>query len=248
MSAPPSNPCATCGACCRSYIVPICGYDMWRICEHQRLDPMEFLVAYPQIEPTRDGFRLDHEGQTYALALDKQGRFDPKRPCLFLTRLADGNDRCGIYTHRPTVCQSYPMGLRELGVVQRADALCPPDSWAADEPRQPRWRAAVFRQQLHFEIYHRVVACWNRRVAAAPAEAQFHVEHYFLFLLNLYARLGPVAAALEASARLTPAQAAADPAADITTLAGIPAETWHRAQEQILALIAEVDVAAPTPA
>ena len=21
------NPCATCGACCRSYIVPVCGYD-----------------------------------------------------------------------------------------------------------------------------------------------------------------------------------------------------------------------------
>src|SRR5690242_11082305 len=105
------NPCAACGLCCRSYIVPVCGYDVWRISTAQRLSPEQFLVSYPPADPGLDSFLLAAKEPPQALALDKQGRFARKQPCVFLLRLADGTDRCGIYDHRPVTCQAYPMAI-----------------------------------------------------------------------------------------------------------------------------------------
>ena len=53
------NPCATCAQCCTSYIVSVCGYDVWRISTRQRLSPEQFLVAMPQDRRGKDGFLLN---------------------------------------------------------------------------------------------------------------------------------------------------------------------------------------------
>src|ERR1043165_3124657 len=87
----PHKPCATCGACCRSYVVPLCGYDVWLISTHQRLGPEQFVVTYPQEVGALDGFLLDDESPPYGLALDKQGKFTPHKSCVFLVHLADGH-------------------------------------------------------------------------------------------------------------------------------------------------------------
>ena len=198
MTETPHNPCATCGVCCRSYVVNLCGYDVWLISTRQRLSPEQFLVACPQAEPGADGIRLGSEGPTYGLALDKHGKFRANQACVFLLRLGGGNDRCGIYAHRPVVCQSYPMAIGNNAVFQRQDALCPPDSWPPRETARPAWRAALQRLRLHYDVYAEVVARWNGRVAAAGPGARFSLHEYLSYLMNVYDRLAAPATALGA--------------------------------------------------
>jgi Fe-S-cluster containining protein len=189
MSAVPHNPCATCGACCRSYIVPVCGYDVWRISASQRLAPEQFLVPIPQNPPRSDGFLLEKDAPPYGLALDKRGRFHPNQPCIFLVELKGGHSRCGIYAHRPTVCQAYPMTLRDGETTQYPDALCPPGSWPEAAVRRPSWREAIARRTLHFAIYEDVVSRWNARVLAAPPGTAFSLFAFYDYLINVYDRL-----------------------------------------------------------
>lgn len=185
----PHNPCATCGACCRSYVVPVCGYDIWLISTRQRLGPEQFVVTYPQEVGSIDGFMLDEESPPYGLALDKQGKFTPQKSCVFLVHLADGHDRCGIYEHRPITCHEYPMTLWRNTVYLRKDVLCPPGSWPMSEVKKPSWEAALRRFHMHFDIYREVVVRWNSRLMFAPAGTRFRLPDYFNYLMNVYDRL-----------------------------------------------------------
>ncbi len=191
------NPCATCGACCRSYIVPVCGYDVWLISTQQRLSPESFLAILPQRQPNAEGFRLEAAGPTFELALDKRGRLHPKQPCVFLVRLAGGHDRCGIYAHRPLVCQTYPMSLWRGALYLRQEALCPSNSWPAEVVKRQPWRPAIQRQHMHFDIYREVVARWNARVERSPGQ-RFALREYLSYLLNAYDRLAALFAATDA--------------------------------------------------
>jgi hypothetical protein len=117
--------------------------------------------------------------------LDKKGPLRAKRPCVFLMQLGGGHDRCGIYDHRPVVCQAYPMALSRGDVTQREGVLCPADAWTAGEVRRPAWRQALQRQRLCFDVYRQVVLRWNARVDGHPG-AHFAIGEYFNYLLNAY--------------------------------------------------------------
>ena len=182
------SPCATCGACCRSYLVPVCGQDVWRIATSQRLDPEAFLFACPQDAPAPDGFRLRHDGPTHGLALDKQGPLRATQPCVFLLRLGGGHDRCGVYADRPVVCRAYPMSAWGERVAQRDDALCPSDAWTAADVSLPAWGVALQRLRMQFDVYHEVVARWNAHVAAEP-DVSFALREYLAYLLSVHTRL-----------------------------------------------------------
>lgn len=188
----PHNPCATCGACCRSYVVPVNGYDVWLLSTQQRIPPEQFLVACPQEEPGFDGFRLDAERPSYGLALDKQGRFNPSQPCVFLMLLGEGHTRCGVYNERPSVCRAYPMSIWNTRVFQMPESLCPPGAWPEGEVQRPAWRTNLQRLYRHMDVYHEVVARWNARVASVLARnpgVSFTLHEYFSYLLNLYGKL-----------------------------------------------------------
>ena len=189
MSDFPSNPCATCGACCTSYLVPVCGYDVWRISTSQRLAPEQFLFAYPQPDSGPEGFQFSAGGQRYMLALDKKGQVKPTQPCVFLMQMAGGQSRCGIYAHRPVVCQSYPMSVWANTIYRRRDVLCPPNSWPEYEPRRPAWRAALQRWRMHYDIYYEIVARWNARVDTLGPRTGLAPADFFAYLINVYTRL-----------------------------------------------------------
>ncbi|CAA9265341.1 MAG: hypothetical protein AVDCRST_MAG77-2798 [uncultured Chloroflexi bacterium] len=186
-----ANPCDTCSACCRSYAVPLCGHDVWQISARQRLSPEQFVLLYPEQEPRPEAFQLEAGGQPYTLVLDKKGRFALKSACVFLVELPGGHARCGVYGHRPVVCQSYPMSMWSRVVRPRRETLCPPDSWPPAAVTNPRWAAALQRLCLHQDIYCEVVTRWNARVAAHP-ERGFALMEFFSFLLNVYQRLDAI--------------------------------------------------------
>src|SRR5687768_15148998 len=189
------NPCATCGACCRSYIVPVYGHDLWQLSRRQRLSPEQFAVVVPEKGPRPEAFRLQADGPFHSLALDKKGRFDINRPCVFLMELPGGNARCGVYAERPVVCQSYPMSLWSGVVALRRDVLCPTDSWPLEQVLRPHWNEKLRRLVFELDIYGEIVARWNARVAALP-QVRFVLPEYFAYVLNVYDRLDALAGEL----------------------------------------------------
>jgi Fe-S-cluster containining protein len=189
MTAAGTTPCGTCGACCRSYVVPLLGEDVWRLSTRQRLAPEEFVLAHPQAEPASDGFLLASDGPPLGLALDKQGRFRDTQPCVFLLELGGGHSRCGVYADRPLVCQGYPMSVLAGRVRQRDDALCPANAWPVEEAALERWRRPLRRLRMAWDLYAEVTARWNARVTAAGPGRSFELGEYFAYLLNLYDQL-----------------------------------------------------------
>jgi Fe-S-cluster containining protein len=190
----PADPCGTCGVCCRSYMVPLCGRDVWQISIRLRMAPEQFVFAYREDAPTADAFYLDPAGAAYSLCLDKRGKrsgFDwqAQSPCIFLLELQGGHCRCGIYAHRPMVCRDYPMRAVAGGVAVRDDVLCPPNSWSPAMLRRPSWSIALQRRRMHFDIYRVVVARWNAHLTAGNANRTENLDGYLGYLLNVYERL-----------------------------------------------------------
>lgn len=179
--------CLSCeGRCCRAYIVPVTGHDVWRIVQEQRLAPGSFVQREPEDYPTLTGFLLRPGGPTYAISLRHQYDRRNERPCIFLMQLRDGVQRCGIYAHRPLACQTYPMQLQPSGVVSRADMLCPRGSWADITERPGEWRERLIQQDAAWDHYATVVLAWNTAVRQRPADSGYVLDDYLAYLIAAY--------------------------------------------------------------
>ncbi len=188
-TAPRACPCT--GSCCHRYLVNVCGYDVWLISTRLRLRPEEFIVTFTQNEQALSGFRLETEGPLYGMALDKRrwgsrGKLTARGPCIFLTRLHDGMERCGIHAIRPYACRIYPMSLLNDDLSQRPDALCPAGSWVLSPAQQTDWRGAVRQARMQFDIHAEVVARWNARIAATTGNSSFTTLEFLGYLVNVY--------------------------------------------------------------
>jgi Fe-S-cluster containining protein len=189
-----STPCASCGVCCRSYVVPVCGFDVWRISREMQIDPSTFLVAWQEDEPGTDGFRLEPEGPLFTLVLDKRSWSRQSSACVFLMRFPGGQDRCGIYGQRPVACRSYPMLLLNGGVVLRDDPLCPPGAWSSADAGDPAWRAALQQAAMQYDVYKVVVDRWNARVRGGSLDGALGFADYYRYLLTVYDALAELGA------------------------------------------------------
>lgn len=189
------------GYCCTVYIVPVIGYDVWRIVQGQRLAPALFVEFRPEDLPTDTGFQLQAPGPTYGLVLRHTPARRNQRPCVFLLHLREGVYRCGIYADRPLVCQTYPIRLNDDQLFVRSDALCPPGSWANLDHGQAAWRERLQRRQAEWQRYGKVVRVWNEMVRASEQQTEFSLDHYLAYLVNVYDCCSSLPAA-EVDARL----------------------------------------------
>ena len=199
MTAPATSPCATCHeGCCREYLVTVTGLDVYRIARGLGLAPAQFTVAVPIVNPSVAGFRLGPTDARFQLALDK--RRDPPREgwCVFWLPFGDGAGRCGIYPHRPQVCQTYPATMIDGEVARRDDVLCPAGSWGPGSALMGEaWRRRAERQFAEFELDGIVNRRWNELAAIPEAEA-VALDAYAAWMLGVYAELdGHPAAPLE---------------------------------------------------
>lgn len=190
------------GYCCTVYIVPVIGYDVWRIVQSERLAPVLFVQCDPEDVPTETGFLLRASGPTCGLSLRHTPARRNERPCVFLIHLRDGVYRCGVYANRPLVCQTYPMRLDEKKLFVRSDALCPPGSWANLERGQAAWRERLQQRQVEWQRYSEVVKLWNTMLLADNPQAEFVLDDYLAYLVNAYDLINSLPAA-EVGARLT---------------------------------------------
>jgi Fe-S-cluster containining protein len=196
-----TTPCSSCGQCCRGYVVPVCGYDVWRISRELRVDPAAFVVAWQEEEPGSDGFRLEPDGPLFTLVLDKRSWARQRSACVFLMGLPGGQARCGIYGQRPVACRSYPMLLVDGGVVLRGDPLCPPGAWSSADVRDPEWREALQQAAMQYDVYKVVVDRWNARVGSLGSGAGLGFPDYYRYALTAYDALAEFLGADEATLR-----------------------------------------------
>ena len=187
MSSADVEACRGCeGRCCTAYIVPVTGYDLWRIAQAQRLAPVVFVQREPEDYPTATGFRLRPGGPTYGLSLRHQLVRHSHRPCIFLLQLKEGVKRCGIYAHRPLACQTYPMRLQQGQPGPRSDMLCPHGSWSGLGHDLAGWQERLARQEWEWELYASVVKAWNASLEAQLTESGYVFEQYLDYLVNAY--------------------------------------------------------------
>lgn len=185
----PGDPCARCGVCCHAYFVPLSGYDVWHISRALSIEPAEFVVALSARPGAEIGFQLCQNGDTFELALEKQGPFQAGQPCMFLEKRPNGVSRCGIYADRPAVCRAYPMKATPADVIAfRPGALCPSGAWPESEPRQPAWRDAWDSLAQQFDQYRQIVTGWNEQVALHPGSV-FSMDHFLAYLMGMYDKL-----------------------------------------------------------
>ena len=183
----PVGACQGCGGrCCAAYRVPLCGEDVWRIVQAQRLAPTTFVQREPEPQPSPEGFVLRPGGGTFALLLRYQYDRRNERPCIFLMHLRNGEGRCGIYPHRPHACQTYPMRRGPEGAAPRADMICPPGSWAGVRERVGPWAERLRQQDVAWARYAGVVAAWNAAVQCQPANAGYVLDEYLAYLIAAY--------------------------------------------------------------
>jgi len=86
-------------ACCKRADVTLAPYDVLRLQRHLGMNSEQFLKNHTV------PFEMDRDG-TPGIKL----RTDDSGACLLL----DGENGCGVYEDRPTVCRYYPVGLLNM--------------------------------------------------------------------------------------------------------------------------------------
>jgi Fe-S-cluster containining protein len=209
-----SSPCSACTKrCCSNYTVSVNGHDAWLIGTSLRLPLESFLISFPVGDQAERGFRLEPGGSRHEIALDKAGGFQRGNVCIFWTELTNGRGRCGIYSVRPHVCQTYPVHQNGELVLLRDDVLCPDGSWNLAGIDLPLFRRRLHEFRIEQDIYAAVVAAWNDHVERAQ-QAQ-RVDVFYAHLMNVYDQIDRVRSTFEpaAGARLLAAWGGRDSSA-----------------------------------
>jgi Fe-S-cluster containining protein len=184
------SPCSRCSeGCCKEYLVTVTGLDVYRMTRGLGLAPSQFAVAVPVQAAGAEGFRLDAGEDRFRLALDKQR--DPARAgwCVFWMSFGTTSGRCGIYSHRPQVCRTYPATLVDGEVARRDDVLCPAGSWGPGSALvSDEWRRLTERQYAELEIDVLVNRRWNSCDLPSPPAIDA-LDAYLTWLLEVYERL-----------------------------------------------------------
>ena len=232
-----ATPCASCGLCCRSYLVPVFGHDLYRLVKHRNLDPRTFTFVCEQEAPDKVGFRLEGSGLTYGLALDKKEKLEVSQPCTFLIEHGDGTSHCGVYEDRPVACATYPMVRAPGRIALMPAALCPPDAWQPGETTKPHWADGMQRLARYRDTYVEVVNRWNAWIDAIPEPAR-PAEHYVAYVLQVYDRLAALDEEIGAEPLSHIERAWASLALDSPAAAGRDAEpAWISYMRRVRAVI-----------
>lgn len=209
-----SSPCSACTKrCCSNYTVSITGRDAWVIGTSLRLPLESFLVYFPVGDHVERGFRLEPGGPRFEIALDKVGGFQRGNPCIFWVDLMNGRGRCGIYSVRPHVCQTYPAYQHGDLVMLRDDVLCPEGSWSLAGMDLPLFRNRLHEFRIEQDIYAAVVTAWNEYIDRD--ERAQRIDLFYAHVMNAYDRIDRVRSILtpQASARLLEAWGSRDASA-----------------------------------
>lgn len=212
-------PCFDCHApCCVSYVVPITGFDLWRMTRVLGLGWRD--VADVKSDQGRywDCFRLDDSELRHGLYL----RTRSTGACQFLLDLPGGHQRCGAHDGRPLACRIYPFkvtGSSQLGIELLTHAMCPPPQKALYQRDVEDARPMVTSELLERELYLVAVARWNAMAQTISHASPLAVDEFVEWLTRLYD--------------------------EIAKLRSGPFESWHGPAQQLIAAFPMPELDAP---
>ena len=179
--------CFTCPApCCTSYLVPIHGYDLWRLVNGLQLPWREVATLLPE-QPGREGFALDGSEARLGLFL----RHREGEVCRFLLTLPGGQQRCGAHGARPMACRVYPWkpsDNNQLGLEIAGHAMCPEAQRAHFAGQMRQARAGIYDELAERPLYQLAVARWNQHVQTRFAGP----DEFVGWILQLYDAMLPL--------------------------------------------------------
>ncbi len=183
-------PCGTCGSCCRELLVPVNGYDIWRISRQLNLQPKEYVVALSRKKNQEGGIKLNTDGDSVSLALAKKKEMRPGNSCVFLLELKNNESSCAIYSNRPSTCRVYPMVYRKEILTIHTEALCPETDWLKNQEMEKTSKEEIERSNLQERLYLYVVESWNRRFLDSNQLQIYAIDEFYEYLISVYDTFG----------------------------------------------------------
>jgi len=166
-------------ACCRKADITLTPYDVIRLKDRLGMTAEEFLKQHTV------PFEMDHHGMPgIKLRTDEEG------VCLLL----DGENGCGVYSDRPTVCRYYPLGLLSM---RHKDSSQPEENYSLiSEPHckgheeDRELTIAEYREEQGVKIYDEMNREWYRLIlkkkSAGPTVGQPPKTSLQLFFMASY--------------------------------------------------------------
>lgn len=187
--------CDSCHAgCCRSFAVPITGADVVRLERSTGLRFWDFACRWEDRQGHIAGDYVPHlyfddEPTTpFTLCLMHQpsALFRETTKCRFLEESLPsasaplGTGRCGVYSHRPSACQVFPLSLQkssQLAVLDDVPAHGRPESgndayqlcprpWEPEEIDPIHGPQQVAIAKFEADFFKVVASLWNERPSA----------------------------------------------------------------------------------
>lgn len=186
--------CSECHSpCCVAYVVPITGFDLWRMMRSLGLPWQSVAVVRSDYESFWDAFGLDETGQRHGLFLRTRSTGD----CQFLLGLPEGRPRCGAYAARPLACRVYPFKAiaepgRPFALELLHHAMCPPRERAGFERLAPSFEPRVTAELLERELYLFAVRRWNGVAATVPRQQPWGAVEFVDWIVRLYDAVHPL--------------------------------------------------------
>ncbi len=181
--------CFSCPApCCSSYLVPLTGFDVWRLVRGLQLPWRE--VAEVRASLARSSFAIDDSDARLGLFLPAHHG----EVCRFLLQLPNQQQRCGVHSSRPLACRVYPWapdGGSQLGVQIMAHAMCPPPQRAHFDSQRGEAHHAIAVELAEWPLYDFLVSRWNDEVAKRRQRSTTPDE-FVAWVLALYDALLPL--------------------------------------------------------
>jgi Fe-S-cluster containining protein len=184
-----SRACLSChGPCCLEHVVPVSGYDLWRLARNLGVPWASVVELDFDKMPLNDGFRLDRGPKHYYFTLKRR----ESGACQFLVEIDGGYRRCGVHALRPGPCRRYPLVPSGDGVELGNHAVCP-------EPQAAMYRAAlgelrhlVDEPEAERALYHRVLERWDLLARFVPVETPLTFDQFYDWIARVYEAIEPL--------------------------------------------------------
>ncbi|HEY7954966.1 MAG TPA: YkgJ family cysteine cluster protein [Polyangia bacterium] len=191
---PATSACAGCaGDCCVQHVVPLSGYDLWRLSGGLGV-PWDALVEIAEERhPLHFGFRLDRGAVHYHFRLKRRA----SGACQLLLELPGGHRRCGVHGLRPGACRVYPLVARDperdtLSIG--GHAICPPERAARYLEAAPSLRSLLDEDGADDALYLRVLGRWDELARHTAVERPRTLDEFLGFIDKAYRAIEPLRA------------------------------------------------------
>lgn len=192
VSDPATSACAGCaGDCCLSHVVPLSGYDLWRLCRGLGTPWDALAELAEERHPLHFGFRLDRSTVHFHFRLKRRA----SGACGLLLELPGGHRRCGVHALRPGACRAYPFTARDAdpeAIAIGGHAICPPERAARYLAAAPAMRPLLDEDAAEEALFSRVLARWDLLARHTAPERPRALDDYLGFVDKAYRAVEPL--------------------------------------------------------